>query len=138
MHVQVTPAMIEAARKLSAAHDDYAECEGEDLLLVNYFGEGVWLVRCNGSVCGSDFTRLMLIDYGTTSQPAKASKPVNPIIVLAGAAASVGLNMLASELLEAGRGHRDVMAIKRSSKRNTGLSRTTMAVITHNRIQQGI
>lgn len=62
--------------------------------------------------------------------------PVNPALVLAGAAASNGNTYLAADIMAAGRSIRDAKAIKKRSKRLAGLTVTSVAVIEHNKIQR--
>ena len=62
--------------------------------------------------------------------------PLNPALVLAGAAAANGNNYLAADIMAAGRARRDAKAMIKRSKRLTGLSPVSVAVIEHNKIQR--
>lgn len=63
-------------------------------------------------------------------------KTLNPILVLAASVADSGHSMFARELLSVSRGMRDAKAIKRSSKRFSGLHALTVARIVNDKIQR--
>ena len=65
------------------------------------------------------------------------TKPLNPILALAGAASDAGLSMFARELLGVSRGNRDAKAIRKSSKRYTGFHVVSVAVVVNRRINCG-
>jgi hypothetical protein len=62
---------------------------------------------------------------------------VNPIVVLAGACANNGMSMFANELLSQGRGNRDCKAIRKGSKRMSGMHLTTVARVMDDKAKCG-
>lgn len=62
-------------------------------------------------------------------------KTLNPVLALVGAASKAGNTYLARELMELSRGHRDALAIKKSSKRFSGFHLITIAKVIDDKIQ---
>lgn len=62
--------------------------------------------------------------------------PVNPALILAGAAAANGNTYLAADIMTAGRARRDAKAMIKRTKRLAGLSPASVAVIEHNKLQR--
>lgn len=61
--------------------------------------------------------------------------PVNPALVLAGAAAANGNTQLAADIMVAGRANRDAKAMKKRSKRMAGFSCLSVAIVENRKIQ---
>ena len=61
--------------------------------------------------------------------------PVNPALILAGAAAANGNTYLAGDIMAAGRGQRDAKAIKKRNKRMSGFSCLSVAIVENRKIQ---
>lgn len=61
--------------------------------------------------------------------------PLNPALVLAGAAAANGNNYLAADIMAAGRANRDAKAMIKRSKRLRGLSCLSVAVVEYRKTQ---
>lgn len=61
--------------------------------------------------------------------------PLNPALVLAGAAAANGNSYLAADIMNAGRGNRDAKAMIKRNKRLRGLSCLSVAVVEYRKTQ---